>query len=104
MDRLSSSERGFTLLEVIVAIVIISTLTAAFAPLLISSIQRIKWAGERMEELYAMQSEMEKAMVTESGTIEQELVIYGTNGYVSKPVKGKVIKVGDFVSFLSPKR
>lgn len=55
-------EDGFTLLEVIVAIMIITTLVATFAPLIISSVEKIKWAGKRTEELYSKRSSMEKEM------------------------------------------
>jgi len=60
MDRRSPSEQGFTLIEVIAAVMIISLVAVTFLPLITSSIQRIKEAGRRMQELYALRSEMEK--------------------------------------------
>lgn len=91
--------RGFTLLEVIVAIVIISTLATAFAPLIASSIQRIQWAGQKMEELYAQRGQMERFLVTETFQEEQVLTVSQGDDF-SRVIKGGIIRVGDFVSFL----
>ena len=44
--KTGSNQDGFTLLEVMVAIVIITTLVGTFAPLIVSSVQNIKW-GDR---------------------------------------------------------
>ena len=63
----SKTEHGFTLLEVIVAIVIITTLTAAFAPLIASSVRNIRWAGERMQWLYSVRGQMERAVASLDG-------------------------------------
>ena len=63
----SKTEHGFTLLEVIVAIVIITTLTAAFAPLIASSVRTIRWAGERMQWLYSVRGQMERAVASLDG-------------------------------------
>ena len=102
MSGICCSEDGFTLLEVVVAIVIISLLTVTFAPLIVSSVQRIQWAGMRMQELYALRSEMEKNLATETSTRQQELVITSQNGF-SRTIEGIVVESGDFVSFLSPR-
>ena len=93
MDRRSPSEQGFTLIEVIAAVMIISLGAVTFLPLITSSIQRIKEAGRRMQELYALRSEMERAISEQSSAVEQELT-------VGRTVKGKVIKVGHLVTFI----
>ncbi len=102
MRSIFASQRGFTLLEVIVAIVIITTLAAAFAPLLVSSIQRIKWAGERTKELYLRRGEMERNLALEHGARSQALTITGLHGY-KREIEGIVVEAGGYVSFLSPK-
>ena len=81
MDRRSPSEQGFTLIEVIAAVMIISLVAVTFLPLITSSIQRIKEAGRRMQELYALRSEMEKRAISEqSSAVEQELTVGGGTG------------------------
>jgi len=88
-------QQGFTLLEVVVAITIITTLVGTFAPLILSSIERIHWAGKRTQALYAIRSEMEREMVLVSGT-PTDVLITKTNadGTVSTwPVTGKLISV-----------
>lgn len=102
-------DHGFTLLEVVVAILIISALAMAFAPLIASSIERIRWAGKRTEELYALRSEMEVAMATKGSLLNtvqtQELNIKSLDG--SYPPENKerkmefiIVEVGGLVSLL----
>ena len=98
MDRRSPSEQGFTLIEVIAAVMIISLVAVTFLPLITSSIQRIKEAGRRMQELYALRSEMERAISEQSSAVEQELTV--GPGSFRRTVKGKVIKVGHLVTFI----
>lgn len=102
MTARNAKDGGFTLLEVIVAISIISMLVVTFAPLIVSSIQRIQWAGERMEELYALHNQMERDFALENKTRSQTLTIKGDFGY-SRTIQGIVVQVDEFVSFLSPK-
>lgn len=95
-------EQGFTLLEVIVAITIISMLAVAFMPLIVSSIQRIRWAGERVKELYVSRGQMERKLAAETQTRAQSLTITSPAGY-SREIQGIVVVEDAFVSFLSPK-
>lgn len=92
------SERGFTLIEVIVAIVIISSLAVVFTPLIVSSVQRIKWSGQRTVELYTARSEMERTLA--KGNIGREQTVVITAPGYSRSVKGIVVEAGGFVSFL----
>lgn len=108
MKEVTSSESGFTLLEVVVAIAIITMLTVAFAPLIVSSVQRIQWAGIRMQELYTLRSEMEKSLASESyAKTSPEISIHKQvpklkvwSGGSNTGIEGLVVRVGDFVSFL----
>lgn len=101
MNRVLKNQDGFTLLEVIVAIAIISTLAVAFAPLIASSVQRIQWAGKRTNEIYEQRSKMERKVVSES--FEREQTITVTVGAKSWDIKGGIVEVGDFVTFLPHK-
>ena len=99
MDRRSPSEQGFTLIEVIAAVMIISLVAVTFLPLITSSIQRIKEAGRRMQELYELRSDMERAISEQSSAVEQELTVGGPGSF-RRTVKGKVIKVRHLVTFI----
>ena len=68
---------GFTLIEVIVAIVICMDLVAAFAPLIVSSVRNIQVAGQRTQVLYSIRGEMEKGMATQAG-IQHKVTVRGS--------------------------
>lgn len=53
------SDQGFTLVELLVAMVILIMVVFAFTPLLVGSIERIHYAGDKSEALYQGQSEVE---------------------------------------------
>lgn len=98
MNKLFLDNQGFTLLEVVVAIVIISTLAVAFAPLIASSVQRIHWAGQRTEVLYEQRGKMERLLASEAFQREQEITV--TVGDFSRTIKGGIVQVDNFVTFL----
>ncbi|MDW7740393.1 MAG: type II secretion system protein [Bacillota bacterium] len=56
------AEYGFTLVEILIAIVILTMIVFAFTPLLVGSIERIQYAGDKSEALYESQSEIEVAI------------------------------------------
>lgn len=110
------SEHGFTLLEVVVAIVIITTLVATFGPLIASSVRNIKWSGLRMQALYSMRGVMERKLATFDGA-PAAITIRGPNpaGKVREwQVEGALIAAEDLnqegrltealVSFVVPKQ
>ena len=88
-------QQGFTLLEVVVAITIITTLVGTFAPLILSSIERIHWAGKRTQTLYDIRSEMEREMALVSGTPTDVLIkkTHADGSVSTWPVNGKLIFV-----------
>ncbi len=108
MKRLVRSISGFTILEVIVAILIISTLAIAFAPLIVSSLERIRWSGQRMEELYAWRSKMEAALASK-GAVHANLIIKQQNDFPLEEAESKnymadwtidILEVGSLVSVI----
>jgi prepilin-type N-terminal cleavage/methylation domain-containing protein len=107
--------RGFTLIEVVVAITVISALVASFAPLIGTSIKNIKWAGLRTENLYAQRGQLEEKLATLSGT-NVTVEVWGPTeaGHRDKwEVGGRLVIVRElnaeqklncfFVSFVVPK-
>lgn len=50
---------GFTIVEVMIAITILVIIVFAFTPLLLGSIQRITYAGDKSEALYQSQASVE---------------------------------------------
>jgi len=63
-------QNGFTLIEVLIAIVIISALVGTFAPLRVSSVRHIEWAGRRTSFVYAGRSKMERTMALASEALD----------------------------------
>lgn len=113
MGQKLSSENGFTLIEVIVALVIITALAASVGPLLVSSVQNIKWAEERMQQLYELRGQMERHIASLDG-IPLDMVVRGFDEQGNRrqwTVKGVLVTVpaagsgkeADLVSFVVPK-
>jgi|BioPla2DNA2_1021312.scaffolds.fasta_scaffold51069_3 prepilin-type N-terminal cleavage/methylation domain-containing protein len=113
MGQKLSSENGFTLIEVIVALVIITALAASVGPLLVSSVQNIKWAEERMQQLYELRGQMERHIASLDG-IPLDMVVRGFDEQGNRrqwTVEGVLVTVpaagsgkeADLVSFVVPK-
>lgn len=113
MGQKLSSENGFTLIEVIVALVIITALAASVGPLLVSSVQNIKWAEERMQQLYELRGQMERHIASLDG-IPVDMVVRGFDEQGNRrqwTVEGVLVTVpaagsgkeADLVSFVVPK-
>lgn len=113
MGQKLSSENGFTLIEVIVALVIITALAASVGPLLVSSVQNIKWAEERMQQLYELRGQMERHIASLDG-IPLDMVVWGFDEQGNRrqwTVEGVLVTVpaagsgkeADLVSFVVPK-
>ena len=60
---------GFSLVELLVALSVLVIIVFAFTPLLLGSIERIYFAGDKSEALHRSQSEMEFKLV-ERGTVD----------------------------------
>ena len=67
--RIAKSEKGFTLIELLVAMFILTLIVFAFTPLLVGSIDRIHYAGDKSDALYQGQSGLE-VDIAERNTVD----------------------------------
>lgn len=104
--NLFRSHKGFTLVELMVALTILLLIVFAFTPLLLGSIERIHYAGDKSEALYQSQAEIE-VKIFERDTIDGHEVtfVFGDNEEVSVTVPGGFIEIeqskGDAIAWLS---
>lgn len=78
--KILSLENGFTLLELLAALLILTLVIFAFTPLFLSSIERIHFAGDKSEALFQSQSEIEISIAERQTVDGYELVFtYGEN-------------------------
>lgn len=69
-------EKGFTLVEVIVALAILAMALVAIIPLFLHSMRSTMVAGERVEVLYSVKEDMERSIATVAeGAPEAEATI-----------------------------
>ena len=97
---------GFSLVELLVAILILTLIVMAFTPLLVGSIYQIGYAGDKTEALYEGQSEMEVNIAernTEHGNMMK--FTFPENPHVTIEVPGEAVSVdidkGDASAWLS---
>ena len=83
---------GFTLVELMVAMAILMLIVFAFTPLLLGSIERIHYAGDKSEALYQGQAEMEVNIVQKE-TIDGHEFIFEFDDNVTVTVPGGFIEV-----------
>ncbi len=67
-------QEGFTLVELMIALSILMLIVFAFTPLLLGSIERIHYAGDKSEALYHGQADMEVRIVEKDTVDEYELI------------------------------
>lgn len=65
MFEVINNRRGFTLVEILVALSILSIIIFSFAPLISSSFSNIYTAGRKSDALYQAQEQMENKLVEE---------------------------------------
>lgn len=102
MVRRILDQQGFTLIEVVLALTIISLFAAVFAPWVMSSVKRIQWAGERAQELLEQQGLMERRMAGKMADLKNREVpmLLLESGKLYK-ITGGVMETDDFVSFVA---
>ena len=91
------SENGFSLVELLAALIILTIIIFAFTPLLLASIENIHYAGDKSEALHEGQSELE-VDIAELRTVDgHELeFIFGDQeegNYTSIIVAGGLVEV-----------
>ena len=97
---------GFSLVELLLAILILSLIVMAFTPLLVGSIYQIGYAGDKTEALYEGQSEME-VNIAERNTQHGNMLefTFPDNPHVTIEVPGEAVSVdidkGDASAWLS---
>lgn len=91
MDLLSRDERGFTLVEVLVALLVLSVIMVAGMELYNSSISAIMFGGRTMEALLEAQYEVEQASLTPESSEHRSIVLTFPNG-IELPVDGHLVK------------
>lgn len=85
-DLLLKRMEGFTLVELMVALAILMLIVFAFTPLLVGSIERIHYAGDKSEALYQGQADMEVNIVQKDTIDGHEFVFeFGDNTTVTVP-------------------
>ena len=72
--RFLSDESGLTLIEVVVALVLIALLAVAFVPMISTSVRFIIQAGERYQNMAELQRQMEVFMAEHSLTETNDTV------------------------------
>lgn len=68
-------EKGFTMIELLVAMLILLIIVFAFTPLFVGSIERIHFAGDKSEALYESQFSLEES-IAEQITVDGTEIIF----------------------------
>lgn len=96
---MSDGEKGITLVEVLVAILVLSILTVAFGRLFTTGVNGVFSAGERNATLYRAQLEMERILAVNPGSIEPSMIVDEQPLVIQFPggtavVEGKQVRIG----------
>lgn len=87
-----NNNAGFTLVEVVVALVLIGLIAGAFVPMISISFRNIRMVGERSKQLAEERAIMEKRLALAYRIRESESQEYEKNGFEEKIIK---IKIGE---------
>ncbi len=79
MKRVFLNESGLSMMEVIVAMLVLTLIVFAVTPLLLNSLKGIIYAGDKSEALYEGQSELEVAMAEREMEFEDQLTFKFSN-------------------------
>lgn len=97
--KYSAKQKGFTLIEILVAIAILGIMAAAFLPLLTNSMSGIFWTGHREGLLYRAQSKLEtftgstSTTVTEGTTVTDVTVVPISKIITTPEINGQIQEV-----------
>ena len=91
----TSLQKGFTLIEVLIAVAIVSIMAAAFLPMLSNNLSNIFKPGYRQQALYQAQTDLDNfsnSTNTDSITVGST-TIHGTLTTVTKTVSGHTVSL-----------
>lgn len=92
--NLYQSETGFSMLELLAALVILTIVIFAFTPLFISSMERIHFAGDKSDALFKGEAEIEISLAERQTIDGDELIFtYGENGENEIIVPGGLVGI-----------
>lgn len=89
------SNKGFSLVELLVFMVVMLLIAISFTPLLLRSVETIYYAGDKSEALHRGQSVMEVSIV-ERKTLEGDELIFNFGDDVTIEVPGGLLEVEEF--------
>ncbi len=82
------SQKGFSLIEILVAMVILAIFIAASAPLLSSSYKGIMMSGEKSVDTYISQKELEEMVFSRNP--DSDFIIFFDKGYTMEINKNDI--------------
>ncbi len=75
MKKRLFNKRGMTYVELLVALALLALIVVSFTPMLVSSYETLYKAGEKTEEVYDSQQEIERGLAVRSSTREGSVAI-----------------------------
>jgi len=100
MKKNLHKQKGFTLIEVLLAITILSILAITFLPIIAGSFQQIVAVGQRSQKLYQAQNRMEVSIVDEVVFKSAEIPIIMENSGKTFHIKGGMVEADQLQTFI----
>ena len=89
--------KGFTLVEVLVSLGLLTIIIAAFGPLMLSSLQNVKLSGDIAEDTYSAKGEMENLIALGVQSDEKQLVVNYTHTGTAEKADNVIVE-GQYLS------
>ena len=101
--RFSSNKKGFTLIEIILAIAIIGIMAVAFIPVFTSGFKGVIYAGETKTGMFDSQNILEQEVADSVNTGTETLTVIfpadGTNPEFSVTTNGETVNNDSYILF-----